>query len=206
MNKITSVMKRPVCPSCDFPVTTCVCSYLSQPLNNHIEVVILQHPSETKVAKNTAKLLTLQLQHIQLVVGETAADFSAVQSYLANRKAALLYPNKHAQTLAAGAAEKLELDTIIILDGTWKKATRLYQTNLWLHALPSFSFDTHDQSKYTIRKSKHQFSLSTLEACARFLALVEGCDINPLLTLQQGMVEQQMKYMTPEVRERYQNK
>ncbi|WP_275557289.1 tRNA-uridine aminocarboxypropyltransferase [Pseudoalteromonas sp. J010] len=201
--KLFVFMKRNTCPVCAFPLQTCVCSYIGELIDNSIEVVVMQHPSEAKVAKNTAKLLALQLRNIQIVVGENERDFDNLKAYCEQKHVALLYPNDQAQSLVQQRDEYANLHAVIVLDGTWKKATKLYQLNPWLHHLPSLKFDTVDASEYTIRKSKHKYSLSTLEATAHFLNLIDSCNVDALYTLQKGMVEEQMKLMPVDVKARY---
>ncbi|MEJ6475469.1 tRNA-uridine aminocarboxypropyltransferase [Pseudoalteromonas piscicida] len=196
-------MKRNTCSACQFPLNTCVCSYIGPMIENAIDIIVMQHPSEVKVAKNTAKLLSLQLSNVTIYIGENESDFNALRTRCADQRVALLYPNDQAHTLISNSNGTVKLDAIIVLDGTWKKATKLYQLNQWLHALPSFKFDTFHASEYTIRKSKHKYSLSTLEAAAQFLDIADSCDTSALYQLQAGMVKEQMKLMPADVKARY---
>ncbi len=163
----------------------------------------MQHPSEVKVAKNTAKLLALQLDRFTLYVGENTADFEELINFCRLNHVAVLYPSSHAKTLTTEYNFDQTLDAIILLDGTWKKATKLYNLNPWLSQLPSFQFDSVNASEYTIRKSKHEYSLSTLEAAAQFLEIVDQCETADLYKLQAGMVKEQMKLMPDDVKARY---
>ncbi|MBR8844628.1 MULTISPECIES: tRNA-uridine aminocarboxypropyltransferase [Pseudoalteromonas] len=196
-------MKRNTCPVCQFPTKTCVCSYIGNVIPNATQVIIMQHPSEVKVAKNTAKLLALQLDSFALYVGENTTDFEELINFCNGNHVALLYPNSHAKTLTTEHNRAQNLDAIILLDGTWKKATKLYKLNPWLSQLPSFQFDSVNASEYTIRKSKHEYSLSTLEAAAQFLEIVDQCETADLYKLQAGMVKEQMTRMPDDVKARY---
>ena len=64
-------MKRSNCTKCHYPVTTCVCEYVTKKVKNRTKIVILQHPDEVNLAKNTVRLLQLQLSDIQVVIGES---------------------------------------------------------------------------------------------------------------------------------------
>lgn len=68
---------------------------------------------------------------------------------------------------------------ILLLDGTWKKAYKLWQLNPWLHALPKASIE-NAISHYKIRKAPKEQYLSTLEAAAICLAAIEDVDVKPL--------------------------
>ncbi|WP_440053229.1 tRNA-uridine aminocarboxypropyltransferase [Pseudoalteromonas sp. T1lg65] len=199
-------MKRLNCTRCKFPQTTCICKYIEPQIDNLTKIVILQHPQETKVAKNTAQLLSLQLKNVELVVGESESDFANLQKQLQDADTYLLYPNSNAVALTTKSAASLTINTLILIDATWKKATKIYQLNPWLHKFPSLQLNVSDQSQYTIRKSIHEYSLSTLEATSQFLSLYEQADFSALMRLQSGMVSEQMKFMPTAVKQRYEKK
>lgn len=60
-------ISRPVCPHCQRPQSTCICSLVT-PTPPACEVLILQHPLEEHHAKNSARLLHLSLPGSRLVV------------------------------------------------------------------------------------------------------------------------------------------
>ncbi len=65
--------KRPSCPRCLRPLSTCFCKHIHV-VNNLVELIILQHPLEMSEAKNTARLLRLCLNNSQLHIGEQFND------------------------------------------------------------------------------------------------------------------------------------
>lgn len=90
-------MARTLCNNCNFSLSTCICSAVKD-VNNHVNVIILQHPSEEKIAKNTAKLLNLSLSGCQIIKGENNNDFDILKS-LPLETTVLLYPNEQAINL-----------------------------------------------------------------------------------------------------------
>ena len=62
--------KRDLCTACLRPKKTCFCGCVCT-VQNHIQLIILQHPLEAHQAKNTARLLHLCLNNSQLYCGET---------------------------------------------------------------------------------------------------------------------------------------
>jgi DTW domain-containing protein YfiP len=66
-------IKRPACLQCLRPLSTCICKHI-QVVENHVELVILQHPLEVNESKNSALLLHLCLHNSQLHVGEQFND------------------------------------------------------------------------------------------------------------------------------------
>ncbi len=174
-------MARAVCPRCERPATTCLCATLPAPLAHRTELLILQHPAEAGHAKNTAAFLTLGLQSVRLLQGETFDDT------LAGPGTALLYPGGAGAACAGPAAE---VDRLILLDGSWRQSRRLLAANPWLAALPRLSLP-EQPSRYAIRRAHRPGQLSTLEAGLHALALLEGAParFEPLWTAFDGFVQ-----------------
>ncbi|MBD1583529.1 tRNA-uridine aminocarboxypropyltransferase [Pseudoalteromonas sp. S16_S37] len=196
-------MKRSCCPKCHYPNTTCVCKYVSSPIANNTKVIVLQHPSEVTVAKNTVRLLTLQLSNIDVFIGEDAADFESARQLIENSDSALLYPNEQAVSVQQLSCQSKKIDTLVVIDGTWKKAHKILATNPWLMKLPSVTFAKLPHNQYRIRKAEQENSLSSLEAVALFLNEYEHKDQQPLLNLLNGMIAEQTKFMPEHVKTRY---
>jgi DTW domain-containing protein YfiP len=62
---------------------------------------------------------------------------------------------------------------LILLDGTWKKAKKIFFSSTLLHSLPAFSLTPSKKSEYKIRSSQFEESLSTLEASTLALNILE---------------------------------
>jgi DTW domain-containing protein YfiP len=170
---------------------------------NDTHIVVLQHPDETKVAKNTVRLLQLQLKNIQVHIGECQNDFLEVFANLPLSQTAILYPDKTAIDASQFKTLLPKPTHLIVVDGTWKKTNKILALNPWLHSLQKISFNVLPENNYRIRKAEQVYSLSTLEAVGHFLSIVENKDNRPLLNLLNGMIEQQTKFMPPAVKARY---
>lgn len=168
------------------------------------EIVVLQHPSEVKHAKNSVRLLALALPQTRIVVGESSADFADLREYLATqtKPVYIVYPNEHSQTVAEAGASEAAI--IVLIDGTWRKAYRMLQLNPWLTDYPSLHLECTDESQYIIRKAKRSDSLSTLEAAAHTLvALNPSVDVTPIFAVFNAMVQHKLTAMPAQVRARY---
>ena len=196
-------MKRSNCTKCHYPVTTCVCEYVTKKVKNRTKIVILQHPDEVNLAKNTVRLLQLQLSDIQVVIGESENDFASILNDLPKESTALLYPGKDTIDVHSCSALVPQLTHLVVIDGTWKKTNKIFALTPYLHALQKISFSVIPKNQYRIRKAEQNFSLSTLEAIGHFINIVDGCDNQPLLHLLNGMIEQQTKFMPEHVKARY---
>ncbi|OEG74867.1 tRNA-uridine aminocarboxypropyltransferase [Shewanella colwelliana] len=196
-------MSRPNCPQCLYAANACLCAKLRR-MSTEVEVIVLQDPTEVNHAKNSVKLMRSVLPNLQVVVGETAADFSALREQLAstNKAIFLLYPSEQSQSLSAQTTSDNVI--LLLLDGTWRKAYKLLQLNPWLLDYPAVHLDLTEASHYTIRKAKREDSLSTLEATAMAIKAVEpSTDVAPLTDALAALVEQRLQAMPALVRARY---
>ncbi|RLV60725.1 DTW domain-containing protein [Parashewanella curva] len=196
-------MTRPVCPRCQFLVKQCLCDHLSI-VHSDIELVVMQHPSEVEHAKNSVRLLPNLLDNVRIVVGETENDFADLKAQLAakHHPVYLLYPSE--QSIEAPQVEHSQQGTLVVLDGTWRKALKMLKLNPWLLSFKSLHFSPQAPSRYRIRKAHRADSLSSLEAAALGLkALQPNMDITPILSAFDAMIEQQLAHMPKHVQARY---
>jgi DTW domain-containing protein len=190
--------RRPTCENCRRPLTTCYCAHL-RPLPTSTRVLLLQHPRERRMAIGTARMAHLGLSNSLLRVGldfsadEVVADFldSALPSYV-------LFPGPEARdvaTLAPGEAINL-----ILVDGTWWQAKKLLTLNPRLAQLPRLAFTPSRPSDYRIRRQPAEFCVSTIEALAETLRVLEPPGEDPqrfesLLTPFRAMVDSQLHFV-----------
>ena len=206
--------KRAYCPQCQYPQSACLCAAV-KPIYPQHRLLILQHPSEVTHTKNSVRLLKMAVPQTQIVVGETAADFAELRSQLQQEPQALLvYPADESSSTttreshSASVSEPLldsQTKTLILIDGTWRKAYRMLCLNPWLLDLPRLSLSVENASAYCIRKAKRSDSLSTLEAAALALKQLQpNLDITPVTDLLQALVDSRLARMPAAVRQRYQ--
>ncbi|MFT4861411.1 MAG: DTW domain-containing protein YfiP [Pseudohongiellaceae bacterium] len=147
----------------------------------------MQHPSETSHAKNTARLVPLAIKSAEIVIGETADDFQGLRERYGDKQSvAVFYPAPASSDFAPTAGSQ-PIETLLFLDGTWRKALKLWSLNPWLGSIPAYKISPKAPSNYGIRKTKQRNGLSTLEAVSHALQLNESIDTTPLLNLQQAM-------------------
>lgn len=201
--------KRARCPQCNRAIVACFCDTITQ-IENELSVIILQHTSEVKHAKGTAKIVELSLNNIEVFVGEDFTDNSELKQKLATKKSLLLYPQENAVSPSDLASQvnknsdiKLSDYQLVVIDGSWKKAFKILQRNPFLSKIPAIGIDAINESDYRIRKSSRSDSLSTLEAIHSVLTTVEGDKFEGLLTSFKAMVDFQIKSMPKDVQERY---
>ena len=149
---------------------------------------------------NTARIAELGLTNCTIFTGE---DFSQNQELLGiinSKKCFLLFPGPNAiDSKKQIALQKPEV--VIILDGTWKKARRIYYCNPFLQSLPALFIDHDQQSSYRIRKTPDKSALSTIEAAVILLRQVDNNNSSHQLLLDAfgRMIQMQIDTMGPEL-------
>jgi DTW domain-containing protein len=190
------LIPRSVCPGCRRPSVVCVCHAIRR-VSTRTRLVILQHPRERDVPINTARLAELQLEKAERFVGIELEQLPALRARLsdASQPAILLYPGPGARDLALEPPPGPV--TLCVLDGTWWQAKKLFQYNPELARLPRYSLSPPRPSRYRIRREPAQHCVSTIEAIAQALALLEpgGFDAEALLEPFEAMVEHQLRYV-----------
>jgi DTW domain-containing protein YfiP len=175
---------RIYCTGCHYPATVCICEALST-LSARQEIIILQHPAESKHAKNTARLITLCMPSVTVLCGEQSTSFSELINQCSKdpHRFALIYPSTSSKALEDHPQQFAlpNQKTLIFIDATWRKAFKIWQLNPWLKAIPQWHFATPPATKYRIRKTSVDNGLSTLEALAYTLSVTEKLDCQPLL-------------------------
>ncbi|MDO6428301.1 tRNA-uridine aminocarboxypropyltransferase [Thalassotalea sp. 1_MG-2023] len=174
-------MPRAICQSCQRPKTSCICR-LFVSIINHIEIVILQHPSEVKQSKGSVTLLKGSLQKCHVLQGESFKGNADYQKLFLqkNHNTVLLYPSDKSELISQLSNKNHQqgaIKRIILLDGTWKKAYRMYMSNPELHSLPHIRLPDNISSLYDARSTKKKGGLSTLEAACHTLSQLEDNDI-----------------------------
>ncbi|MDV5169507.1 tRNA-uridine aminocarboxypropyltransferase [Photobacterium rosenbergii] len=198
------------CERCKKATKACICQWIQQ-LDAKTELWILQHPSEVKRAIGTARILTLSLPNAKLWVGEDFSHHEEINQLLAepDRQAWVVYPGEQALPISSLTGEGTEQATepkrtLILLDGTWKKAYKIWQLSSNLQQLPTVALDNVEQGNYRIRKSPKSQGVSTVEAGYLALTALEGDDdkFAPLIDAFNQMIEYQIQQMPQGVFER----
>jgi DTW domain-containing protein len=195
---------REMCWECRRPMRVCYCAAV-EPIETQTRVVILQHPRESDVPINTARIAELALSNATLHVGLDFARDAALSEALGNEAAppVLLYPSEDAKDLACEAPPGPV--TLVVIDGTWWQASKLFKLNPFLQALPRYGLAPSAESRYRIRREPAAHCLSTIEALEAALSLLERRPggFPELLKPFDTMVETQLDFVNREHRPRH---
>ncbi len=192
---------RAFCPGCEFLKSRCLCETLKS-IHNNVHLVVLQHPSESKHPLNTVRIMKKSFQNITVILGEDFTTHAQLNDTLNNpsNRCSLLYPTPQAKRLSLDGVAQQAPTHLILLDGTWRKAKKIFLSSKNLQELLAFTFVTEEMSDYRIRKSSIENSFSTLEASSFALKFLEPeLDTSAALASFKQMIEFQIKKMGRDV-------
>jgi hypothetical protein len=114
----------------------------------------------------------LSLPGSSLQVGtDFSADPVVTAALAADTPPYILFPGPQAVDVATLPRDRPL--TLVVLDGTWWQARKLLKLNPALAALPRVAFTPTNPSRYLIRRQPADFCVSTIEALAQVLDVLE---------------------------------
>ncbi len=144
----------------------------------------------------TARMAHLALTNSLLRVGLDFSGDPVVRDVLETRDPiCVLFPKPGALDVAALPRDRPV--TLIVLDGTWSLARKLARLNPALAALPHVAFTPRRPSEYRIRRQPAAICVSTIEALAEVLQIMEpeNGPFDHLLDPFRAMVERQVQFV-----------
>ncbi|HEU4533772.1 MAG TPA: tRNA-uridine aminocarboxypropyltransferase, partial [Polyangiaceae bacterium] len=186
---------RATCGRCRRPASVCYCRHL-RTIDTATRVVILQHPRETDVAINTARMAHLCLANSELHVGVRFGGTEVLRRLTSGEAGpvALLYPGPEAVDVERHPPPGPV--TLVALDGTWWQTKKLLRLTPELAALPRYAFAPPAPSEYRIRREPREDYVSTVEALAHVLGAIEGdaARFRAMLEPFRAMVDAQLEH------------
>jgi DTW domain-containing protein YfiP len=180
------------CGRCGKPAALCVCDAIV-PLDNSIQVLILQHPQEQDRALGTARLTALHFRRGILKVGLSWPSLTKILGrptdpqrwailYLGSAKVAALAPDREVLVLnRKGEPERnqdallRDIEGVVLLDGTWSQAKALWWRNAWMLKCRRVILGPPRPSRYgKLRREPRRDGLSTIEAAAMLVSRLEN--------------------------------
>jgi len=187
-----TLLEGPLCAHCGKPEALCVCDAI-EPINNRVELLVLQHPQEQDKTLGTARVAVTHLAKATFRSGLSWPSLSAAldrdvdpkrwavlhmgaspeEDAPQDRDIALL--DRHGAPAGNQAAAMRAIDGIILFDGSWSQAKTLWWRNAWVLKCPRLVLRPTQPSLYgKLRKEPRREGLSTLEAAAFTLSRLEN--------------------------------
>jgi DTW domain-containing protein YfiP len=143
-------------------------------------VVLFIHRFEHRKPTNTGLLAASCLVgsevHVRGDKSDTAAPFVCPEG----SRPLVLFPYEGATPLDQVEPADAPV-TLIVPDGSWRQASKVYKRVPGLAELPCVALPPGPPSIYRLRTEAHADGLSTIEAIARALGILEGVDVQRAL-------------------------
>jgi len=181
---------RARCDRCRKPASLCLCNRTVR-VQNRTHILVVQHRRERSHPVGTARIVRLGLSATDLVETTRCLPRPALRP-----GAALLFPGPESRELTSLSAEERP-DQLVVLDGTWHQARRLFLDNPWIQELPRVRLAPAAPSRYRIRRQPAEHCVSTLESIVAALRILEGdtAGLNGLLDVFDTMIDEQHAFM-----------
>lgn len=164
------------CLRCFMRREICICPLLPT-VQTRTEFIVLQHVYESIRPSNTGRLAALAMPNSRIVFcgGGARIGLPPVADELLLKPATwLLWPDgtdTPSDIIESGRPER-----VVVLDATWQQARRLYSRIPVLRTLPRLVLPAPAQQRNRLRKQHRPDGMSTIEAVAAALAMLEGAE------------------------------
>ena len=183
---------RTTCPRCRRPERVCVCAEI-RCATSRTRVVFLQHPREARVPVTTCRLAHLSLPNSELHVGMRPEGDPRLEALARAPGTMVLFPGPGSVDVEALTEPP---QTLFVVDGSWINARKVVQRSPLLATLPRLGLSPTSPSNYRIRREPAPHCLSTIEAVAHVLGVLEGAPerFTPMLGSFTRLVDLQLSF------------
>jgi len=167
-------------------------------LDTKITVVI--HKSDVGRSSNTGRLLPLVLPNSKLIVhGIKGSPLPDREGLAQSQFPIILFPGRHAKTLTSERLQNIKAQagkkniTVIIPDGNWNQAKHMMNRIPALTQTPAYELTEESFLGQPMRRNIHPGRLSTFEATARILGILENTEVEgKLLSFYEQFVDRML--------------
>lgn len=173
-NRMVNGLAPHRCPGCRLLTAACFCDLIPR-VETRTRVVLVLHRVEADKPSNTGQVALRCLPNSSVVMHGVLGQAVAAPDWAEHGDPVLLFPHRDARPLAAFCGGPRP-STLIVLDGTWKQAQRMRRRVAGLAALPCALVSREAPSRYRLRRTIDPRRLSTMEAIAEALGVLEGSE------------------------------
>nr|WP_272873594.1 tRNA-uridine aminocarboxypropyltransferase [Aliamphritea spongicola] len=141
---------------------------------------MLTHPRELPKPTNTGRLVTEVLGESARLVEWSRVEPDEELLRLAEKGAlALIYPGEGSTELSTALADaglSARLKGLVVLDGTWQEARKMFNKSPYLQNLPRIALEASEASRYNLRRNQKAEGLCTAE-CVVYVLQVLGQEV-----------------------------
>lgn len=167
------------CNFCLLGEQFCTC-HLRQALQTSISFLLIMYDDEVLKPTNSGRLIADLIPDTHAFIWDRTKPNIDMMALLSDDKYQpyLVFPQQYLEQGQA-IVEQVDINTtcdktplLVMLDGSWREAIKMYRKSPYLHTMPVLSFTPEMLATYSLRKGSHDFQLGTAEVAS--LAL-EAC-------------------------------
>lgn len=167
------------CPSCKLNNNLCVCEHFDPfTIDSHVSLIV--HVRELKLTSNTAQFVEKLLPGNSKIFirGKVHENFQAEPVMESPGRPIFLYPHEDAVELNEDFRSQFPGPYhLIIPDGNWHQARRVRKREEVFKQIPAVKLPSGLVGEYRLRKAPQPDWVSTFEAVAYALGILEGEEV-----------------------------
>jgi len=170
------------CRVCGLNEQSCVCEHF-QSLSLQTRVDLIVHYKELKRTSNTGRLIEpLLSNHGIWVRGQINESLDYKSILKPHHTPILLYPSDDSLVLSRDKLETLKIKNkplqLLVPDGNWRQASKVHYRVQEFKGIPRVTLPRGVENRETLlRKEIKEGGMSTLEAIAHVLGVIEGSKV-----------------------------
>jgi DTW domain-containing protein YfiP len=166
------------CPECFLHRSLCLCADIPV-LNLKTKVSLIIHARELKRTTNTGRLALKALSNSELRVrgekNETDQPLDLSDLLSPQYESLFFFPSDEAVELTKDFLKTFTKPIqLIVPDGNWRQASKVNTRHQELAHLPRVMISERNQARHHLRAESTEYGMSTLEAIAKAIAVIEG--------------------------------
>lgn len=171
------------CPRCALNPTLCICELIPT-LNLATRVLLVVHVKELKRTTNSGRLALEALTNSSLKIrGAIGENLDLSEDLTTEYQSLLFYPSEDAIELNRDFTKAIKQPIqLIVPDGNWRQASKVAIRHTELKDVPRVKITTPNTALHHLRKESTEYGMSTLEAIAKALGVIEGPEVEAKLT------------------------
>lgn len=161
------------CPDCLMAPFACLCES-RQTGTLDIDILLLYHRDEIHKPTNSGRLIAdlfPDQTHAYLWSRTEPSEELLTFIHQPERQCCILFPSSERQVDMPSMIQSAENKriTFILLDGTWKQASKMFHLSKWLHHLPAMTINSEQTRSFLVRHAKHDQQFATAEVASLLL-------------------------------------
>jgi DTW domain-containing protein YfiP len=170
------------CSGCFLHLDLCICSQI-ETLDLKTKLTLIVHYKELKKTTNTGRLAIKSLLNSQMRIRGEIGKPSDLSELISDQYQCLLfYPSKEAVELNCDFVAKFSKPIhLLVPDGSWRQASKVHTRHPELSSVPRVMIKDLNLATQHLRRESSQEGMSTLEAIAKAMRVIEGEEVFEVL-------------------------